>query len=488
LNPFCSDYQKRVITPSIVRQRTLNQSIATFACHCGFTYSRSESNIGQDTSFRVGKVVQYGDIWDQRLTTYWADKNISNVQLVVLMHKDIQTLRRQAARLGLPFAPDFPYRGKRPKIYQDTYKERRDKYRVLWAEALKTHPSVNFKEIVESNRKIHTWLYKNDNDWLKQHDPARSLTPKHERFGSVKNQRKYNRYSQLDANFAQLIRETGEEILKSTSFPIQVTRRMLLTKINDLSPLRKSSNVYGALLLTVNALDEMTETHTAFIWRKLKWTVQSFLDEQHLPSYREFLRRAHIAKHTALRPATKQLTQIAYNSLSAGTLLYEKMPDLGVKDVKEVSGDVENIDVMTNDSLATACINVQMRQGYNAKRATRQIYDPVAILLLTVAAVVNGANTCNAVAHWSYQNEELLRRFGIPEGESPTTGGLKRIYAKLDIDDFENVLEAWLLKTFPVAKKETNNIIEHIKGIYVPGLRLLRSYRYIASEVVAKLH
>jgi hypothetical protein len=487
LNPFCSHYEERVITSRVVRQATLNRTVATFTCHCGFTYSRSESNTDQDAIFRIGRVVQYGSVWDQRLIAYWADKNISNAQLEILMRKDISTIRRQAARLGLPFAPDIPQRGKRPKIYQDACKERRDKYRILWEEALKTHPNASMKEVVESASKIYHWLCKYDNEWIKEHYPARTLLPKQERFGQAKNQLKYNSYSRLDADFAQLIRETGEEILKRTGFPIQMTRQMLIAKINDISPLRKSNVAYGTLPLTTNALDKMTETHTAFIWRKLKWTVQSFIDEQNFPSYGEFLRRAHISKHTPLRPAIKQLTQIAYNSLSAGTLLYDQEPNLCTKDLKEGVDNVENIDVMTNGSFAAACINIQMRQTYNAKYATRQIYDLVSILLLTVAAVVNGANTCNAVAHWGYQNEELLGRFGVPEGDFPTTSTLMKIYAKLDVNSFEKTLEAWLLKTFPLTQIETSNMLTYIKGIYVPGLRLLRSYRHMASEVVEKL-
>ncbi len=117
----------------------------------------------------------------------------------------------------------------------------------------------------------------------------------------------------------------------------------------------------------------------------------------------------------------------------------------------------------------------------------RQEYDLVPILLLTTAAVVNGAQNNGAIARWGYQNPELLRWFGLPEDKFPAKSTLRKIYAKVDIDSFESILETWLHETFPLQQNKAIEVKVDTGSTYVPGLRLLRSYQYIASEVVAKL-
>jgi hypothetical protein len=117
-----------------------------------------------------------------------------------------------------------------------------------------------------------------------------------------------------------------------------------------------------------------------------------------------------------------------------------------------------------------------------------QVYSLVSILLLTAAAIVHGANNFSAIADWGYRNEKCLRRFGFPKGQFPTHSTLQKIYTKIDIDSFENVLAAWLREHFPLVPYESIETELPINTKYAPGLRPLWPYRRIASEVVAKLY
>ena len=106
---------------------------------------------------------------------------------------------------------------------------------------------------------------------------------------------------------------------------------------------------------------------------------------------------------------------------------------------------------------------------------------------MTVAAIVNGAETFYAIENWGYQNQELLRWLGLPERQFPVYSALQKIYAKVDIDSFESVLGTWLREIFPSVENKTDEMKVHTGCKYVPGLSLLRPYRHLASEVVAKL-
>jgi hypothetical protein len=328
-------------------------------------------------------------------------------------------------------------------------------------------------------------LWEHDREWLKEHYPIADLSLRQERLLQGKIQLLRNSYSQIDADLAKAVRETAKEICARSGFPIRITRQLLIAQIGN--SLLKKSNAFNILPLTSYALDEAIETFPAFIWRKLQWAVRICLDEQILPSYHAFLGRAHIGETTSTHPIIKQFSQNAYRDLCAGALLSDQMPEgYGEAEKRELSGK-ENGRPMTYGSLAAACIGKQLMLPNVTARPKRQKYDLVPILLLTTAAIVNGAQNHNAIAAWGYQNPELLRRFGLPEDNFPAHSTLRKIYARVHIECFESILETWLHETFPQIQNETNEIRVHTGSIYVPGVRLLRPYQQIAPAVVARL-
>jgi Tn7-like transposition protein D len=323
LNPLCSHYKERTITSFKVKQYRPNRPVATFTCLCGFAYSRTGPDMDDEAIFRVGRISQHGHIWDQYLTTYWLDRDIPTLQVARRMYTDVKTIRRQAARLGLPFAPDIPDRGKRPRIYQDCINDQRNLHRSLWEEALKAHPDAGITEIVKAAYKAYAWLKRHDSTWLQEHYPI-PVGPllNNKRLLFHKMQVKQESYSLIDAGLARFVKKTAEEIYVSSDFPVRVTRQLLAARIGSISFLKRAKIASGFLPLTTNAFTETVETSTAFIRRKLRWAVQYYLTEQmSLPSYRTFLKRARVTCDASTRPVIKRLIQIAYSNLRNGTLL-----------------------------------------------------------------------------------------------------------------------------------------------------------------------
>jgi hypothetical protein len=74
----------------------------------------------------------------------------------------------------------------------------------------------------------------------------------------------------------------------------------------------------------------------------------------------------------------------------------------------------------------------------------------VALLQLTVVALLCGARSQLAVAQWGRERLEddpdLLAALGLPAGRSPCVATLHRVYKQLDVVAFEAALGAWLAR------------------------------------------
>ncbi|HUR08564.1 MAG TPA: ISAs1 family transposase [Nonomuraea sp.] len=75
----------------------------------------------------------------------------------------------------------------------------------------------------------------------------------------------------------------------------------------------------------------------------------------------------------------------------------------------------------------------------------------VALLQLTVVALLCGARSQLAVSQWGRERLEddpgLLEALGLPPGRSPCVATLHRVYKQLDVAAFETALGTWLGRT-----------------------------------------
>ena len=131
----------------------------------------------------------------------------------------------------------------------------------------------------------------------------------------------------------------------------------------------------------------------------------------------------------------------------------------------------------------------------------------VGLLQATVAAVLCGARSQNAVAQWIRERGEdapaLLESLGVPPGRGACVATLYRVYRALDVVAFERALGAWLAQTGvapddPVALdgKTLRGVHGHWeagagsageRGEYVPGLHLVAAYTHRAQAVLAQV-
>ncbi|HXU83978.1 MAG TPA: ISAs1 family transposase [Polyangia bacterium] len=131
----------------------------------------------------------------------------------------------------------------------------------------------------------------------------------------------------------------------------------------------------------------------------------------------------------------------------------------------------------------------------------------VALLQLTVVALVCGARSQVAVAQWGRERLEddpgLLEALGLPPGRSPCVATLHRVYKQLDVAAFEVALAAWLQRIGGAASPQVGRSVPEAVAIdgkvlrgsqpkrddepgSVPGTYLVAAYANASGLVVGQ--
>ena len=133
----------------------------------------------------------------------------------------------------------------------------------------------------------------------------------------------------------------------------------------------------------------------------------------------------------------------------------------------------------------------------------------VALLQLTVAALLSGARSQAAVAQWGRERLDddpgLLESLGLPPGRSPCVATLHRLYKQVDVAAFEAALGAWLgrMGGTPEPKPRTKRGLEAValdgkvlRGSQptredepegVPGTYLVAAYAHTSGLVLGQV-
>ncbi len=127
----------------------------------------------------------------------------------------------------------------------------------------------------------------------------------------------------------------------------------------------------------------------------------------------------------------------------------------------------------------------------------RPAYPPiplVALLQVTVAAMLCGSVGQNAIAQWVRErmadDPELLTALGSPAGRVPCVATFHRVFKALDVAAFEAALGAWLRQTGVApgdALAVDGKAVRGVEREGVPGVYLVSVYAHAAETVIAQL-
>jgi hypothetical protein len=132
----------------------------------------------------------------------------------------------------------------------------------------------------------------------------------------------------------------------------------------------------------------------------------------------------------------------------------------------------------------------------------------VALLQLTVVALLCGARSQLAVAQWGRErledDPELLEALGLPPGRSPCVATLHRVYKQVDVPAFESALGGWLERTGSTSAAQTPKRVPEAVALdgkvlrgsqpkradepdSVPGTYLVAAYAHASGVVLGQI-
>jgi Tn7-like transposition protein D/TniQ len=315
LNPTCDHYRQLHIRECRIAhsQYVSGKPIGTFICMCGFTYSRTGPDTTADKQFQRNKITAFGSIWESRLQTLWEDKTASLRAIARQLGVDPLTVKRQAARIGLPFPrpvrrclpPKTPEKTSLP-LAQASERAALETYRAIWLATIQEHPKAGVKILRSRVPGAYSWLYKNDKMWLQMHTPlCKKPKPQPHRID----------WGKRDLRLAEEVREAGLLLKNLSEHPVHITVSAIGREIGQLALLQQHLD---KLPRTAGALREFVETREAFAVRRVMWIAQVCHRDHMLLTRWELVRKAGVER-VVLLPFVKEAIETALNLLNQST-------------------------------------------------------------------------------------------------------------------------------------------------------------------------
>jgi hypothetical protein len=252
LNPAASHYHKNIIRKvSIIRDTKIKVPVGKFECSCGFIYSRRGPDQGIQDKYRIGRIQSFGPVWNRRLLHLTLYDNLSFRETARQLNVDPKTVKNQLKKLKVEIGSNNG-----PECLQ-----LKDKIRLEWLKLMTDNPEKTRSELRKLAYRQYAWLYRHDNEWLKQNQPA-----------SIKKISSNNRvdWEALDREMVEKVNDAVQKIMLKKK-PVRVTQSAIGNEIGARSLIEKHLD---KLPKTKDFLDTVTESIEQFQCRRVRYVSQ----------------------------------------------------------------------------------------------------------------------------------------------------------------------------------------------------------------------
>lgn len=234
--------------------------LGTFTCSCGMVYSRTASEDNQDGSYRVGKVITYGEIWEKRLQQLVEVDKLGLRATARELKVDPRTIKRYVTQLKLN-APWSSYQTKDKVVEIKNIDDLREQNRQHWLTLQNNHPNETKTTLRNLSPSVYIWLYRNDKDWLNQHSPAlQKPTSTNNRVN----------WSERDQEIKNQVEAVVTQLLNH-----EIPDRITISKIGRMTGLKATlEQKLDKLPLTQAYLSEVVEPVEVFQNRRINWAIK----------------------------------------------------------------------------------------------------------------------------------------------------------------------------------------------------------------------
>jgi hypothetical protein len=290
LNHAAAHYKEPVIQEYILSTRLRDgRPAGTFRCRCGFSYARSGPDSSPEDRFRVGRIIAFGPVWEDRLKQLWKDSSLSLSEVGRRLGVDPLTVRRHATRLKLLSSrlrrksKPLPIAARIKGTCDSTmHAEKRRACRGKWVTVMRQAPKTTLKALRLNLPREYAWLRQNDAGWLMRHSPP---SRRHARPTSGVDWKK------RDAEYAVVVRAAATRLRNKPGRPVQLTRNAIGRAVGATTLLRLKLN---KMPLTAQVIDGVVETRVEYAVRRIGWAAECFTRERVMPRLWQLMLRANV--------------------------------------------------------------------------------------------------------------------------------------------------------------------------------------------------
>lgn len=272
LNAAAEHYLQAVVTNlSITHCLENKKPLGTFSCDCGMVYSRTGPDETKEDKLRIGKIIQFGLVWEQKLKELVEVDKLGLRETARRLNVDSRTVCRYVAKLKLK-SYWRTSKDNQPTDSNDVCESNLDslidiqaQHRQAWMTLQQEHPEASKTTLRRFAPAVYTWLYRNDKDWLNQNSPAlQKPVP------SVAKVDWAERDRQVLDNVKDAVRS-----LQGEDKPARITISRVGKTIGKLALVEKHLD---QMSLTKAYLESVTETVEDFQIRRIKWAIKQLDD------------------------------------------------------------------------------------------------------------------------------------------------------------------------------------------------------------------
>ena len=244
LNKAASHYQKPVIpTVEVTRDFKTKAPIGTFKCTCGFIYASRGPDTSSEDCFRIGRVKQFGHVWQGRLKQL-AKGDLSIRAIARKLAVDSKTVKRY-----LQNSVEIS------KEVSEPSQELMAKYKQDIVEIIQEFPQLSRTTLRAKCKKQYIFLYRHDKEWLMDVLPS--------------NQKKLQPtitvdWSKRDQEYVVKIKRIYKDLLELEK-PVRITLSLIGRRLGILANLER---YLDKLPKTERLLSEITESVQQFQIRR----------------------------------------------------------------------------------------------------------------------------------------------------------------------------------------------------------------------------
>lgn len=259
LNPVSIHYQKPVInTVRVTTCSDTGRPVGTFACSCGFVYSRRGPDLNHQARSHVGRIKVFGHLWESKLKQVLQDRSIGLREAGRIMHCDPKSIVKYAKKLGISVIWNTKTTVK-ASAQVDLMAINLEQRRTQWIKLTDEYPEISISLLRSKNPGLYAWLYRHDREWL------RLVSPISIRCGN--NNLRLN-WNTRDEIILAKVMQCVQNILDSDGKPMRITVGTIGKIIGAQALLEKHLD---RLSRTKSFLESSLETVEDFQCRRIRW-------------------------------------------------------------------------------------------------------------------------------------------------------------------------------------------------------------------------